>query len=227
MSAPRASPADRAEVLARMKAGPTTWRARLARLAYRAGTAVHWRPREEALARALAAADAQGAALGARLLDVGCGLGQLGVFAARHGYRYVGLDPEPAMLEFCREQRRLEGVTFAFGGTREAAALVGPDDIVVLNGVAHHIDDAELAAFTGAARRARGLILLDHWRDPERTPRLTRLLQDHDRGRHVRDYAAFASLPGFRTLSSEVFPIGVLGLRLWLYFCNSYRPETS
>ena len=119
------------------------------------------------------------------------------------------------------------GVAFDAARASDAAALVGADDLVVLNGVAHHLDDDELAACTEAARRARGLILLDHWRRAGETPRVTRFLQDHDRGRHVRDYAAFAALRGFRTLSSEVFPIGLAGLRLWLYFCNSYRPEAD
>lgn len=202
-----------------------TLRGRLARLTYSAGAAIHWRPREEALVRALTAAGAQGALLGARLIDVGCGLGQLATLAARQGYHYLGLDPDAAMLEYCRAHHAHADVAFAAASARDAAALTGADDLVVLNGVAHHLDDAELAAITASARRARGLIVLDHWRAPGATPRVTRFLQDHDRGRHVRDYAAFATLPGFRTLSSEVFPIGPLGVRLWLYFCNSYRPE--
>lgn len=202
-------------------------RSGLARIAYRAGAAVHWRPRQAALERALAVAEAQGTGPGARLLDVGCGLGQLALLAARRGYRYLGLDPDPAMLEYARAHSRGQGAAFALADARGAEAVLEADDLVVLNGVAHHLDDDDLAALTAAARRARGLILLDHWRRAGQIPRWTRFLQDHDRGRHVRDDAAFAALPGFRLVSSEVFPIGLLGVRLWLYFCNYYRPEAG
>ena len=97
-------------------------------------------------------------------------------------------------------------------------------DIVIVNGTAHHLDDAEFESLMSAARGAAGAIVCDHARD-ESTPMRSRFLQSIDRGRHVRPCSVFASLAGWRRLETVRFPIRIAGLAAWDYFASAYRPE--
>jgi SAM-dependent methyltransferase len=189
--------------------------------AYRASARIHWQPREDAIVRAIERIAARPRL---RLVDVGCGLGQLAAVATRLGFGYLGIEPDPVRLAHCRTLGHQAGVRFEAGTARAAAAGLGPDDLLVLNGVAHHLPDDELALAVGAARHAAGLLIADHWRKPGETPLVTRWLQNRDRSRWVRDYDVFAALPGLTLVSSEVLPITLLGFRAWLYFCNLYCP---
>lgn len=47
---------------------------------------------------------------GARVLDVGCGFGRHSIELSRRGYRVVGIDPAPAMIEAARAGAEAAGV---------------------------------------------------------------------------------------------------------------------
>jgi SAM-dependent methyltransferase len=175
----------------------------------------------------LAELRAEGEAAGDRVVDIGCGLGGLAPVALRGGFRYLGLEPDPALLRHCRRRHRDPRAQFVSQAASQAAGLLAPRDVVVLNGVAHHLDDADFRSAVAAAGAARALVIADHWRRDGELSRVTRWLQAQDRGKAVRDYAAFERLPGFELVSSQVFGIGPLGSRLWVYFCNRYRPSSG
>lgn len=48
---------------------------------------------------------------GARILDVGCGAGRHSIELARRGYRVVGIDPAPAMIEAARARAGAAGIS--------------------------------------------------------------------------------------------------------------------
>jgi SAM-dependent methyltransferase len=196
-------------------------------LAYRLTCPLHWKPRERAIARVLSGLGAEGRAEGDRVVDIGCGLGGLAPVALHNGFRYLGLEPDPALLLHCRRHHRDPRAQFLPDDVSGAAPLVAPRDVVILNGVAHHLDDADFRRALQAARGCRALVIADHWRRDGELSRVTRWLQAQDRGKAVRDYAEFEGLPGFELASSEVFRIGPLGSRLWVYFCNCYRPRPA
>ena len=50
----------------------------------------------------------------ARVLDVGCGFGRHSIELARRGYRALGIDPAPAMIEAARAQAAEAGVDVKF-----------------------------------------------------------------------------------------------------------------
>ena len=93
---------------------------------------------------------------------------------------------------------------------------------MVLNGVAHHLDDGLLEKTLRTAQAARGLVLCDHLRLDGETHALARFLQDRDQGKFVRPYEVLRSPSGFALRSSCFFPIGPLGMPFWTYFCNVY-----
>lgn len=178
---------------------------------------VHWPARERAIrelvARHFMTAETYRSEM-IRLLDVGCGPGWLAATAASLGADYLGIDPDPP--------RGREDIVE--GRAADVGELLEARDVVVVNGTAHHLDDAEFASLLSAARRATGVVVCDHARD-ESTPARSRLLQSLDRGRHVRDFSAFASLAGWRRLETIRFPIRIAGIAAWDYFASAYRPE--
>jgi SAM-dependent methyltransferase len=188
-------------------------------LAYRLGCFIHWTPRERAIRKGLEALPAS-VIEGARLLDVGSGLGQLSRLARELGLEYVGLEPADALRQ--EAARDFPGTVFLARGAENLQEETRPGDVVVLNGVAHHLSGDLFEETLEAARGARALVLCDHLRLDGKTHALARFLQDRDQGKFVRPYSALLSPPGFVLRSSEFFPIGPLGMPFWTYFCNVY-----
>jgi ubiquinone/menaquinone biosynthesis C-methylase UbiE len=88
---------------------------------------------------------------GSRLLDLGCGPGPLTRDLAKMGYPGVGLDASPAMIEFCIQQAKTDGIsdlwTYNLG---DVEAVPFPDnsfDAVVCSGVIDYLptDDKLIA----------------------------------------------------------------------------------
>lgn len=191
---------------------------------YKVASLVHWKPRQVAIARAFTVLAEESLTLQSRVIDVGCGPGLLVPTVVRHGFEYLGVDPDLAMVRHCQQHFRDPNVKFLIGTSAAVSSVIEDRDIVVLNGVVHHTDDQEFTTLLKTLSSCRAIIISDHWRQSGQIPALTCWLQDHDRGRFVREYTTFENLEGFTLVSSEVFPIGLLGVPLWRYFCNSYRP---
>jgi SAM-dependent methyltransferase len=188
-------------------------------LAYRLGCLIHWTPREKAIRRGLKSLPAS-VLDGARLLDVGSGLGQLSGIARELGLEYEGLEPDQALRE--EASRDFPGAVFRPEGAESLEKVIRPGDVVALNGVAHHLSANLLEKTLEAARGGRGLVLCDHLRLEGKTHALAQFLQDRDQGKFVRPYEELRSPTGFVLRSSEFFPIGPLGMPFWTYFCNVY-----
>ena len=138
-----------------------------------------------------------------RVLDIGCGpaafwdrykdLGQI---------TYIGIEPNKAYVDVAR--LRFPDIELHVGQVREVGASIdGTFDLVVLEGVLHHIDDEtarEVLAF-GAEKLKQGgrLVALDTAFVPRQNP-IARVLARLDRGKNVR------TLNGYRELATDVFP---------------------
>jgi len=190
-----------------------------ATLAYRLGCLIHWTPREKAIRRGLKSLPLS-VLEGARLLDVGSGLGQLSGMAREFGLDYEGLEPDQALRE--EASRDFPGAVFGPGGAESLERVIRPGDVVVLNGVAHHLNLDLFRRTLEASRGGRGLVLCDHLRLEGKTHVLAEFLQDRDQGKFVRPYEELRSPTGFVLRSSEFFPIGPMGMSFWTYFCNVY-----
>lgn len=138
---------------------------------------------------------------GTRVIDIGCGPGHI----VRHlpsGVDYVGLDIDPAIITYANahfgQRGRFECRFFDAVAARE----LGPADVVMMNGVMHHIPDAALVEMLLHVREALGpdgvLFTLDGCYVPGQS-RLDRWLLDNDRGAHVRDEG------GYRSVLASVF----------------------
>jgi len=117
----------------------------------------------------------------ARVLDLGCGTGQMTLFLARDGRLVVGADLTRASLALARQAARRFGVeraAFVETDLRHPALREAAFDVVVCLGVLHHTPDPR-AAFAAMARLVRpgGFVVVGLYNAFARIPhRLRRLL---------------------------------------------------
>ena len=117
----------------------------------------------------------------ARVLDLGCGTGQMTIFLANGNRRVVGADLTRASLALAADAARRFGVAgalFVETDLRRPGLAEGRFDVVLSLGVLHHTPDPR-AAFGALARLARpeGVIVVGLYNAFARLPhRLRRLL---------------------------------------------------
>jgi SAM-dependent methyltransferase len=140
-------------------------------------------------------------AAGQRILDIGCGSGDI-VSELPAGVEYVGFDSNPKYIDAARA-RFGERATFRCETISSAvASRYSRFDIAMANGVLHHLDDAqtlELLQLAHAALSPGGrLITLDgcYVRSQSQVQRLLLWL---DRGKYVR------TVDGYIALAQRVF----------------------
>jgi SAM-dependent methyltransferase len=100
----------------------------------------------------------------ARLLDLGCGTGWSSAFYARRGYRVVGQDIAPDMIEYAERNRaRYEAADLEFVcSDYESLSFAEPFDCAVFYDALHHAVD-EHAALASVFRALRpGGVLITH-----------------------------------------------------------------
>jgi 2-polyprenyl-3-methyl-5-hydroxy-6-metoxy-1,4-benzoquinol methylase len=111
---------------------------------------------------------------GARVLDVGCGTGQLCLFLATGDRLVVGADLARASLALAADAARrfgVKGVRFVETDLREPGLRAGAFDVVTCLGVLHHTPNPE-ASFRNVARLVRpgGLVVVGLYNAYARLP---------------------------------------------------------
>lgn len=141
---------------------------------------------------------------GERVLDVGCGTGE--ILAMLPGVEYFGFDPDPGYIAAAQDRFRDRAWSTFRCATLNGFAVdgLGKFDIVLAIGVLHHLTDDEASQLLELARavlRPGGrLVTLDPCFAEGQSP-IARYLASRDRGRHVRTSDAY------RKLVSACFPV--------------------
>ena len=146
---------------------------------------------------------------GMRVIDIGCGPGHIVKYLPA-GVDYIGFDIDQSYVTHAKEKFGSRGRFFCRFFDAATAKEFAPADIVMMNGVLHHIPDDELASTLRNIRsvlRSGGLLFtLDGcYRGGQSAFR--KWLLDNDRGRFVRDEG------GYRKVLGEIFEIVNLHIR--------------
>ena len=137
---------------------------------------------------------------GDRVLDIGCGFGDIVEVLPEVDYR--GFDQSAAYIARARQlfgdRGRFECDTV---GAFSLGELAGTCQLVIANGVLHHLDDDNARALVNTARAALApggrLVTKDPCFTGDQS-RLSRFLVSLDRGRHVRPQEQYLELLGAR-----------------------------
>lgn len=144
-------------------------------------------------ARVLAIRDYLAIKPGMRVIDIGCGPGHI-VKHLPPGIDYLGLDIDQPSIDYAKAHFGDRASFQARFFDADAVGELGPADIVMMNGVMHHIGDDDLAATLGNVKAAldeRGVLFtLDGCYVPGQS-RIDKWLLHNDRGVHVRDAAGY------------------------------------
>lgn len=146
-----------------------------------------------------------------RVLDIGCGPAAFYArYEATYALTYVGIEPNSAYVDAAR--RRFPGIDLRAGTVPEVRdAITAEFDLIVLEGVLHHIADAaaeEALAFAAERLAPDGrLVALDPVLLNAQHP-VARMLARLDRGKHVR------TLDGYRNLAVSAFASGSVKTRV-------------
>lgn len=137
---------------------------------------------------------------GMRVLDIGCGPGSMLDWLP--DVRYVGFDPSPAYIAAASARFGGRG-SFLVGGIDDLSnADLGRFDLVMAQGVLHHVDDETGSRLFALAARVLDpggrVITIDPCLSPAQS-RSARALITRDRGRHVR------TAQDYRILAAAVF----------------------
>ncbi|ANL42295.1 MULTISPECIES: class I SAM-dependent methyltransferase [Rhizobium] len=100
---------------------------------------------------------------GDRLLDLGCGPGQIGIaFARLAGADVTGLDPEPEMLDAAREGAAAAGIRaeFILGSSYDLGPAYGPLKMTAMGRSFHWMDRAATLAMLDKLTEPGGTVVL-------------------------------------------------------------------
>jgi SAM-dependent methyltransferase len=91
-----------------------------------------------------------------RVLDVGCGTGELALLAAARGLDVTGVDGSPRAITIARQKaadRGIAGVRFEVGDALDLRALGATFDTVLDSGVFHVFNDDDRARYVESIRQ--------------------------------------------------------------------------
>jgi SAM-dependent methyltransferase len=139
---------------------------------------------------------------GDRILDIGCGPGDILAYLPVD-VRYAGFDADAGYIEAARARFGARGEFMCRKITPDLLREFSGFDLVLANGVLHHLDDSDARTLFGLARAALAaggrLVTLDGCY-VESQSALARYLLRADRGKFVRDQL------GYTALARSVFP---------------------
>lgn len=139
---------------------------------------------------------------GARVLDLGCGYGDIARFFVDR-CSYLGIDSNESYVKEARRRNSQTNAEFLLADlSDEVVKQRGPFDLVILSGVLHHLTSEQVIALASASEELLSPTGRFVAIEPVFTPdqRLSaRLIIASDRGRYVRD------VDGYKTLLSKGF----------------------
>jgi SAM-dependent methyltransferase len=193
---------------------------------------IHWLPRKNAIQKQLESIINYSGKKSFRIVDIGCGPGLLVNTVAKMGLEYLGIDNDSSTIQYCVNQyNSYKNVQFDNIDITGDWLTFSSSDIIVLNGVVHHLKDAQLFSVLKKASSCFAIIICDHLKKEQELQQvfdlIPNILQKLDRGKYVRKYSFFKYLRLYHLHQANQFPIRLFKINLWTYFCHLYKPVKS
>lgn len=132
---------------------------------------------------------------GARILDIGCGVGTLARFCSN--FHYEGFDWNERYIEHARKKYGAYGKFSCQDASAAAVESAGSYDVVMANGILHHLSDPDVVNLLKlsrlALREGGRLVTRDGCRTDVQGP-FERWLLNNDRGLYVRSPEQYRAL---------------------------------
>lgn len=142
-----------------------------------------------------------------RVFDIGCGPGHIALHIPSN-IEYVGFDTNRAYIAYANRQFGKRGRFVARTFDRFAGDEFGSPDLILMNGVLHHMDDETARGVVASAASVlpgHGVFFsLDGCFEPNQNP-VSRFLLTHDRGEFVRSAVAYRDLVATAFPAPDVF----------------------
>lgn len=145
---------------------------------------------------------------GQRILDIGCGTASI-LTHLPLDMAYVGVDLSQTYIDAAARQFGSRGAFHCVDIGHAAPSSFADFDLVLANGLLHHLDDEDVHAMLQVARSALKpngrLVTIDPCFDDAQSM-LARFTIEHDRGRNVRTARAYEALARgvFRGVTTRV-----------------------
>lgn len=149
-----------------------------------------------------------------RILDVGCGPATNAAFFSK--WDYLGVDLNPEYIKVAKTN--FPGMRFEVA---DAAALElngEKFDVVLINSLMHHLNDAECGELLSGIRHTLGsdsAIIAQEPITPDENKRLMRFLMKNDRGDHFRTHDEWTNIfhdNNYEIASEEFYPMKIARL---------------
>jgi ubiquinone/menaquinone biosynthesis C-methylase UbiE len=157
-----------------------------------------------------------------RVLDVGCGPGSNAVIFAGN-YDYVGIDYNAQYIETAT--KKYPNMTFKVADATKLALTGNTFDIVLINSLMHHIDDAgchKLMQDLKPLLNKDAIIIIQEPLIPEKNQHFMRLMMQQDRGDYFRTLEQWNSIfqaAHFTIAEADFYNIKLLNVITgwWMY----------
>jgi SAM-dependent methyltransferase len=163
---------------------------------------------------------------GGAFLDVGCGPGSNSVFFGGD-FDYLGVDINPDYI--AKATTKFPDMAFAVRDATELSLEGRSFDVVLINSLVHHLDDAQTGVLMTQLRevlRPGGVIILQEPLIPSSRQWFMRVLMRMDRGKYFRDLEHWQGLyqeAGYSIEREEHYFISMLGVRGWSMYSAMLR----